>query len=77
MPGMSEWLIILLIVVIVFGATRARASVLLWREDLGAWMEEATRRSERSAWLAAWNAGPARVAHCLQQCLAVGVAGGE
>lgn len=49
--------------------------VLLWREDLGGWMDEARRRAERPSWLAAWNAGPARVALCLQPSFAVGVAG--
>lgn len=48
--------------------------VLLWR-DLADWMEEAKRREERPAWLAAWNAGPAMVKRRDLECFAVGILG--
>ncbi len=49
--------------------------VLLWREDLGDWMEEARRRSARLAWLAGWKGAPTMVHGLSQECLAVGLLG--
>ena len=49
--------------------------VVLWRDDLADWMDEAQRRAERPAWLAAWSAGPAMVGRWPRECLAVGIAG--
>ena len=49
--------------------------VLLWREDLAEWMEEASRRPARSAWLAAWNAAPAMIDDWPKACFSVGIAG--
>lgn len=58
---------------VVMALAGAARSVLLWREDLSAWMEEAVRRGgvrsvsrrastpARPAWLAGWSAGPARL----------------
>lgn len=49
--------------------------VLLWREDLADWMDEARRRPARPAWLAGWSAGPARIGLFSQECFAAGIAG--
>ena len=49
--------------------------VLLWREDLADWMDEARRRPARPAWLAGWSAGPARIGPFSQECFAAGIAG--
>ena len=49
--------------------------VLLWREDLGDWMEEASRRPARPAWLAAWSAASATIGDHTKPCFAVGIAG--
>ena len=49
--------------------------VLLWREDLADWMDEARRRPARPAWLAGWSAGPARIGPFSQACFAAGIAG--
>ena len=49
--------------------------VLLWREDLGVWMEEASARTVRPAWLAAWNAASAMIGDQSKPCFAVGIAG--
>jgi hypothetical protein len=55
-----------------FGSARG---VLLWREDLADWMDEARRRPARPAWLAGWNAEPARIGLFSQECFAAGIAG--
>jgi hypothetical protein len=63
--------------------------VLLWREDLVDWMDEADGRvrgrmsgrgsgrgtAARPAWLAAWSAGPALIGERSRDCLAIGIAG--
>jgi hypothetical protein len=53
--------------------------VLLWREDLAAWREEAGRRagapSGRAAWLAGWSAGSATIGDHAKACFAVGLLG--
>jgi hypothetical protein len=49
--------------------------VLLWREDLADWMDEARRRTARPAWLAGWSAGSARIGRHPEDCLAVGLLG--
>ncbi|HTR86426.1 MAG TPA: DUF3987 domain-containing protein [Reyranella sp.] len=50
--------------------------VLLWREDLAAWMDEARRRAVRPAWLAGWSAAPAHTGrHRDEESFAVGIAG--
>ena len=55
-----------------YGSARG---VVLWRDDLADWMDEAPRRAERPAWLAAWNAEPAMVGRSAQKCFAVGIVG--
>ena len=53
--------------------------VLLWREDLADWIEEAGRRSGphsgRPAWLAGWNAASAMIGRYPKACFAVGLLG--
>ncbi|MCX7362338.1 MAG: DUF3987 domain-containing protein [Alphaproteobacteria bacterium] len=49
--------------------------VLLWREDLAEWMEEASQRPARSAWLAAWNAASAMIDDWPKPCYSLVVAG--
>ena len=49
--------------------------VLLWREDLADWWEEAGRRAARPAWLAGWNAGPAMIDGQPKACFAVSLLG--
>jgi hypothetical protein len=56
-------------------ALETSGRVLLWRADLGDWMDEAARRAERPAWLAGWNAGPAMIGRTPQACFAVGILG--
>ncbi len=49
--------------------------VLLWRDDLADWMAGAQKHKTRHSWLAAWNAGPARISFGQQEIFAVGIAG--
>lgn len=53
----------------------SKRGALLWRADLADWMDEAGRRDERPAWLAAWNAAPAMVTRSPVECFPVGILG--
>jgi hypothetical protein len=52
----------------------ARGAVL-WRSDLADWMDEATQRADRPAWLAGWTAEDAMVRGGEEKCFAVGILG--
>jgi len=54
---------------------RSARGAVLWRSDLADWMDEASQRADRPAWLAAWTTEDAMVRAGEEKCVAVGILG--